>query len=588
MGSVQTLRSAASLEARQFRILSRHFFLRLFKNDMVDFEDQMKERIIGILAILAVFSGLIAYIYLGKYGFIPDRGQSWIDKTLIITFFMLIMGLLAILEWDNILPDARDYSNLNPLPLRARTILAAKFTSLLSFVGLFALTMSLAAAPFFILFLPSWRSSSFVFFLGHAAVYFSIMFLACFFGFFLYVVLFGLIQSLLGSGMLRKASTYLRFLFLVLQLFLILFYLRILVYGFDNLVPAGLATDNFSKLNGFFAFYPPFWFTDLYESALGSPRLPFHGRHLFALMGLAALAITFIVSMGFRYGRLIKRPGAIPRPRFRRVRWFLMAGFNGLILRNPIQRAVFHFYRKTLLGSVYHRMRVATFLACGLAAVPFLITMRAVRKGHLFDVNLTMLSIPLILSSAFLLGLRSALSIPVSLEANWVFRLTERPQIGQYFAGLRKAIMMTGLAPLSILVFVVYSVLWDPPTAFNHALFGLSISILTMEILFVHFLKIPFSCSYLPGKEKVQVYWLPYLLSFVAYLNITSRLELGLLRSPGGLAPFVIVVVLVVVAIRSYQVFFLYRSNRIRYEEEPEPIMTGLDYLPPPHKKVRT
>ena len=141
------------------------------------------------------------------------------------------------------------------------------------------------------------------------------MFLACFFGFFLYVVLIGLIQSLLGSGMLRKASTYLRFLFLVLQLFLILFYLRILVYGFDNLVPAGLAADNFSKLNGFFAFYPPFWFTDLYESALGSPRLPFHGRYLFALIGLAALGITFIVTMGFRYGHVIKRPGAIPRPR---------------------------------------------------------------------------------------------------------------------------------------------------------------------------------------------------------------------------------------------------------------------------------
>ena len=46
-----------------------------------------------------------------------------------------------------------------------------------------------------------------------------------------------------------------------------------------------------------------------------------------------------------------------------------------------------------------------------------------------------------------------------------------------------------------------------------------------------------------------------------------------------------IVVVLMVVAIRSYQGFFLYRSNRIRYEEEPEPIMTGLDYQPPPHKK---
>jgi hypothetical protein len=231
-------------------------------------------------------------------------------------------------------------------------------------------------------------------------------------------------------------------------------------------------------------------------------------------------------------------------------------------------------------------MRLATFLACGLALAPFLVTMRAVKKGHLFDVNLTMLSIPLVLSFALLLGLRSAMSVPVSLEANWIFRLTERPQLRQYFAGLRKAMLVTGLVPLFLLVFAVYAVLWDPPTAFNHALYGLSISILTMEILFIRFLKIPFSCSYLPGKEKIQVYWLPYLLVFIAYLNITSRIELGLLRSPSGFIPFLISVLLIVAAIRSYQVFSLYRSNRIRYEEDPEPIMIGLDYRYPPHKKA--
>ncbi|MBE3046325.1 hypothetical protein IMZ48_28075 [Candidatus Bathyarchaeota archaeon] len=551
----------------------------------MDFEDQMKERVIGILAILAVFSGLIAYLFLEKYGYTPDKGQSWIEKMFIITFFMLIMGLVAILEWDNIFPDGRDYSNLNPLPLRARTILAAKFTSLLLFVGLFALSLNLLSSPFFIFLLPWGRSSSLFFFLGHAAIHILVMFLACFFGFFLYVVLFGLFHSLLGSKIFGKASTYLRSFFLVLQLFLILTYLRILVYGLGNLIPTDRITNNFSKLGRFFDFYPPFWFTDLYESALGSPRLPFHGRYLFALMGLAVMSVVFVLSMGLSYGRSMKRTGTGYKPRLRKIRWFMESAFNGLFLRNHIQRAVCHFYRKTFRGSVFHRMRLATFLACGLAFVPFLITMKVVRKGHLFDINLTMLSIPLILSFALLLGLRSAMSVPVSLEANWIFRLTERPQVRQYSAGLRKAMVMTSLIPLFVLVFAAYSVLWDPPTAFNHALYGLAISILTMEILFIRFLKIPFSCSYLPGKEKLQVYWLPYLLFFIAYLNITNRMELGLLRSPSGFVPFVISVLLIVAAIRAYQVFFLYKRNQIRYEEEPEPIMVGLDYKYPPHKR---
>ena len=545
----------------------------------------MKERVIGVLAILAVFSGLLAYVYLGQYGYMPDKGQSWIEKMFIMTFFMLIMGLLAILEWDNIHPDARDYSNLNPLPLRARTILAAKFTSLLLFVGLFALSLNLLSSPFFIFLLPWGRASSLFFFLGHAAVHILIMFLACFFSFFLYVVLLGLFQSLLGSKIFGKASTYLRSLFLVLQLFLILTYLRILVYGLSNLIPADRIANNFSKLGRFFDFYPPFWFTDLYESALGSPRLPFHGRYRFALIGLAVMGVVFIFSMGLSYARSMKRTRIGYKPRLRKFRWFMAAAFNGLFLRNRIQRAVFHFYRKTFRSSVFHRMRLATFLACGLAFVPFLITMKVVRKGHLFDINLTMLSIPLILSFALLLGLRSAASVPVSLEANWVFRLTERPQVRHYFAGHRKAMVMTNLIPLFVLVFAVYSVLWDPPTAFNHALYGLAISILTMEMLFIRFLKIPFSCSYLPGKEKMQVFWLPYLLGFIAYLNITSRIELELLRSPSQFVPFVISVFLMVAAIRAYQVFFLYKRNRIRYEEEPEPIMVGLDYKSPPHKR---
>jgi hypothetical protein len=575
---------AASFEAWQFRILTRHFFLRLFRNDLVDFEDQMKERVIGILSILTVFSGLITYVFLGKYDFTPDTGQSWLEKMIIITFFMLIMGFVAIVEWDFMFLDGRDSSNLNPLPLRTRTILSAKFISLLFFVSLFGLGLNLLSSPFFIVLLPRWRSSSVLFFLGHAIVHFLIMFSACFFGFFFYVVLFGILQCLLGPTIFTKASTYLRSLFVIFQLFLILIYLRIVVYGLDNLISTNQLRSDFSKMAHFFNFFPPFWFTDLYETVLGSPRLPFHGRYKYALFSLAAMAIVFVLTMGLSYGRSLRRIAAGHNLRLRKIRWSLEAVFNSIFLRNSSQRAIFHFYRKTLRRSVFHRMRLATYFACGVALVPFLITMQTVKKGHLLSINPTLVSIPLVLSFALLLGLRSVMNMPVSLEANWVFRLTERPQIVAYFTGLRKAILVLKLGPLFILIFASYTALWDPQSAFYHSLYGLAVSILVMEILLIRSLKIPFACSYLPGKEKIQLYWLVYLIGFIVYLNVMSRLELELFRSRLGFIYFYMVVVLAVAGIRAYQVYFLYKRNRIQYEDEPEPLMVGLDYKTPPHK----
>ena len=42
-------------EVRQYLVLTRYFFDRLFQKDIVDFADQIKERIIGVLTILAVW-----------------------------------------------------------------------------------------------------------------------------------------------------------------------------------------------------------------------------------------------------------------------------------------------------------------------------------------------------------------------------------------------------------------------------------------------------------------------------------------------------------------------------------------------------
>jgi len=177
------------------------------------------------------------------------------------------------------------------------------------------------------------------------------------------------------------------------------------------------------------------------------------------------------------------------------------------------------------------------------------------------------------------------MNLPVSLEANWIFRMTEKPRIKAYFAGLRKAIFFLKIGPLFVLIFTVYTVLWDSRAAFFHSLYGLMISILVMEVLFTRFVKIPFACSYLPGKERIHVFWFLYLVGFIGYVKIMGGIELELLKSPSKLIIVFAVVLLSIIGIRIYQINILYKRDKIHYEEEPEPIMVGLDFKRPSHLK---
>ncbi|MCU0243290.1 MAG: hypothetical protein MUE80_00750, partial [Acidobacteria bacterium] len=125
-----------------FALLTRHFFERLFHNDLVEFEDQMKERLIVALALLAVFFFWASELMLFKYHFVPDTGRSWQEKSYLLTLMMLVFGVITLLEWDVLFPDRRDFLNLAPLPVRLRTVFAAKLASFVLFAATFSAAMT--------------------------------------------------------------------------------------------------------------------------------------------------------------------------------------------------------------------------------------------------------------------------------------------------------------------------------------------------------------------------------------------------------------------------------------------------------------
>jgi hypothetical protein len=225
-------------------------------------------------------------------------------------------------------------------------------------------------------------------------------------------------------------------------------------------------------------------------------------------------------------------------------------------------------------------MRLFNYLAVSSALALIMLATTQLLRSHMTVSNRTLLAIPLILSFFLLLGIRSLANVPASLEANWVFQITERTPRRHYFAGLKKAVFFEALFPLFVLVFVFYYYLWGWRPALMHCLYGLAASVLLMEILFLRYPKVPFTCNFVPGKAKVHVYWLPYAIGFLLYAFFLSSLERFLFAYPRYFLNYFVTCGVLFLASRLYQNFYFYRRQPIVYHEEPEPVMISLESPP--------
>ncbi len=67
----------------QFLILTRHFYSRLFQNDYVTYEEEMKAKTISLLVLSASFFGYISNKFLFAYTIGRDPNLIWVNPLLI-------------------------------------------------------------------------------------------------------------------------------------------------------------------------------------------------------------------------------------------------------------------------------------------------------------------------------------------------------------------------------------------------------------------------------------------------------------------------------------------------------------------------
>ena len=556
-------------ELRQFFSLSKHFLTRLVYNDLLKFEDQQREQQIVLLVIFSVSIGYISHVVLTPYlwskMFKLSASDLWLQETLILTITMALTGIISISYWDKLFLDQMDYVNLIHLPVRPRMIFISKFFSLLIFIVIISSILNIFSTLIFY-FYPG-NLHNFNAFFGGLAHYLSNL-LGSLFVFFAVAFIQSLLMILFKRKIFKKVSAF--FQFTLLLGFLSVFVWFPMVY---NSLPS--LKDNASH---FMDYYPPLWFTGVYNHMIGSIDPILERNRAIGLIAVILSVVLYLLAVPVSLKQYLKN-SAVNQKRIKNIPLFkhLKQLFQKLFLKHPVQHAIFMFYIKTLKRSKEHKLKLILILALPISFSVTKFIHIYIKEGASFfwSINFYFVSIPIGLYFFLIVGLRLIVVHPVMLEANWIFKISELIQIKNYIKGFKKGLVFSSVLPLVIITYPFYHYFWGMKLAIYHTLYCLFIALLLLEVCFINFRKLPFASEYVPGKLKLKYFWPYLLLGFLGYFFSLSKLGLYLLNNPHYYIFFFSIAFIIYLSLKFYENHKI-KGLHLIYEEEPEPAMLSL------------
>jgi hypothetical protein len=496
------------------RLLFRHFLRQLASFEAVSTGGDAKYVIIATVSLLAA-PGYLAAVVAARGsrtlaytngGIVPRELWLWKQEWLLLAVSLVVVSALVAIQWRSFVLGGRDYRILGLLPVRRRVVMSAKLQSLLVVVLLLHAAINTLPG----LWLPV--ASPFGYFRPTFALQVALL-LQTVFACAAVVAGQGMVSLFLPAGAARRVSA-------ALQGTILLAAALLFVAEGSISRLAYAMRDAAHPVN---AIVPVVWFRALYVELLGvdSPALAAQARLALLATAVAAAAAVPCSLLGFRdAGGEGRSHGGGPAAS--RLGALLPAG-----RRRPVSLAVSSF-----VGAALLRSSSAGLIARGVFVVGVALTLSGFIGLTLRDIGYSAPVIPsqplyapaFVLPFFALVGLRLASAYPASIEANWIFRLTEVPGSADYAAGVRSAALRTVVLPLLGLLAVPYVVFWGPAAVAAHLVLALSVALVTVEWLFLGFPKVPFTCTYQPGKANLRVTWPKPLAIFFAYCGLLPRL----------------------------------------------------------------
>lgn len=329
--------------------------------------------------------------------------------------------------------------------------------------------------------------------------------------------------------------------------------------------------------HGWLQWIPSYWFVGLYQQLSGSlhPALaPFAHRAWVALgVAICVTGAAYASSYLRTLRRIVEEPDLAPAVR------------SGWLprLSGSFQSAIAQFSIRSLLRSRQHRMIFAFYLGAGIAFALLFVNAPAEisglqEAGPWKAASIELLAASVVLTGFWVRGARVVFGLPLDLRANWIFRAAPFGAGRQCLSGWRRAIYTVSVAPAVAVSAAVLFWVWPWRVAATHVMVLALMGIILAEFSFDGVQKIPFTCSWLPGRTNLHfTFWL-WLYVILAGIIAGAKGEseaLGNATATGALLAGLAVVAAVCVI----------RNNRaaapgeaeLRFEEEPADKLVSLN-----------
>jgi hypothetical protein len=181
------------------------------------------------------------------------------------------------------------------------------------------------------------------------------------------------------------------------------------------------------------------------------------------------------------------------------------------LARSPLHQGVFIAIAACGAGLVFNSL-------LGVKAMPRL------RRSYEDELTAAVTWAPFALMFVMTLAVRTALVLPIEPRANWIFRMTEHDEarVQQIDAVVGSMVRLGVVVPLAILFPIEWAMFGvRAPIAATVALMA---GVVLVELEMSDWRRIPFTCSYLPGKRFVGLTALIGLAAFVVFTSIGSGL----------------------------------------------------------------
>jgi hypothetical protein len=512
-----------------FSYLVEHFFRRFFDNDTVQIEGDTQTSVVRAFAIVAVPGLMFAFWLQNEY----PRRTMWgaiEDQYFFVLFSFVVMGMVAIFEWEMLFPDRLDFLILSPTSVRPLQMLGAKAAALGGFVGLFLVGCNICGA----LLLPA-VTTHVVKVNGHARVvsdfwrqvgaHAAAVSLAGLFATLLFVAIGGVLLWVLSAQQFRAVSPVVQTLSVMGLVLLLIAYLE---YG-------DAAQQLLSRPLGWMRWEPTLWFLAVYECLLHGSAAPEFARQLskyaYCAVGITATVAAATYPLAWARVQRMAIEGGAGR-RSEPPKW--IARTIHRIVRKPAQRAIFHFVGQTIVRNNHYQVYLAMYCGTGLAlAVACAVTFQTKGLAGWALSERGLHAVMPLLVFWTVAGLRAAFAFPLNLPAAWVYRVTRVTEDALNDcaeAGSRWA-LMCALGVTSGVVILLAFVGWDARRLLVQVVSGAGLAVLLTDAFFMFLHSVPFAQPRMPGKTSLPLMLTLYVGVLPVFLFEMVRLEISLEHS---------------------------------------------------------